>query len=184
MVRLREHMRNHLADLALVNPTDNVLRFPESPCLATEEGAEAVDLVFQAADMIRGIEDRAAAIATRARNLIEDAIQKLLLAETRNQELETEQRVAEARINEANLRIRETEDELNRAKLRIAAVESQLSAAELYARTAERRACEAKDALLGIEDAVRTQLLRRKKGTAHQFDGGLSSSERRWARFG
>jgi chromosome segregation ATPase len=167
MAWLREHMRNHIADSASIDPTEKVLRFPNaSPRSAMIDGAAALDLIYQAAEIIRGIEDRAIAIEARARTLIEDAVKKLQLADIRIQSLETERRAAEARMNEDSVRIQEAEKALKRAESRIAAAEAQLSEAELCARTAETRASEAEKALIRIEDAIRTQLLGQRRAAS------------------
>jgi chromosome segregation ATPase len=140
-------------------PTDNsgtidepekVLQFPPAP--STEDrGKAALELVHRAADVIRGVEERAAAVEAHARSLAEDAVEKLRLANDRIQSLEAERRAAEARAQEA-------EDALKRAASRIAIVEDQLSRAERLTRTAETRANETEKALIRVEDAVRTLL--------------------------
>ena len=153
MVDLRRHMREHIANSDLMDQTEKVLRFPKGSEGATEDdGEEALKLVYRAAEVIRAIESRAAAVEARTRTLAEDAIEKLQHAENHIRLLETEQREAEERI-------REVENALQLSELRIASVENQLSQAELRTRTAEKRASEAERSLKRIEDAIRTHLL-------------------------
>jgi hypothetical protein len=162
---LREHMRDHIANRRPIESTEKVLRFPSTfPSATTVEDAQrALDLVCQAAELIRGIEDRASAIEARARDLVEQAVEKLQLAENRIQLLETERRAAEACISDAGVKIRETEQALQQAELRIASAEAQLCQTELRAKAAETQADDAKKALLRIEDAIRTQLLGQRR---------------------
>jgi chromosome segregation ATPase len=127
------------------------------------EGVSAVDLVYQAAEMIKGVQDHAGEIEARAEELVRRAIAKLQASDTRIQSLEIERRASEAALNEATARIQEVEKVLARAQSRIAASESQLSAADLRARTAEARANEAEKALIRIEDAIRSQLLEKTR---------------------
>ena len=89
---LREHMRNHIAGAASTaptdaKPTDKVLNFRRSsPGPAKGEAMAAVNLVYQAADMISGLQDRATQIEARAGELVKRAIEKLHIAEARIQE--------------------------------------------------------------------------------------------------
>ena len=59
---LREHMRNHV-DTASIEPTEKVLNFRPAPAGPPKsQETEAVELVYQAADVIRGAQDRAAQV--------------------------------------------------------------------------------------------------------------------------
>jgi chromosome segregation ATPase len=146
MAWLRQHLRGLSDDAGPIERTEKILPFPDPPARSPEDrGQETLELVHRAAEVIRGIEDR-------ARSLAEDAIEQLQLANNRIQSLEAERRAAEARIQE-------TEDALKRATSRIAAAEEQLAQAERIARAAETRAVETEKALVRIEDAVRTRLL-------------------------
>jgi hypothetical protein len=167
MAWIRGHMRDHIANSDSIDQTDKVLRFRNSPAFSTEnEGEAALDLIYQAAEVIRGIEDRANTTEARAQCLAQDAIEKLQLAENRIQSLETERRAAEACVSEASVKIRETEKALNQAESRIEAAENQLSQTELRARIAETRAGEAEKALIRIEEAIRTQLLGQRRAAS------------------
>jgi chromosome segregation ATPase len=151
MAWLRQHPRAHTDHAGPIDQTEKVLRFPDTPARSPEDrGQAALELVYRAADAIRGMEDRAQSIA-------EDAVEKLQLASNRIQALEAERRAAEARIHEA-------EETLKRAASRIAVAEERLAQAERIARAAETRASEAEKALIRIEDAVRTRLLGQRRG--------------------
>ena len=157
---LREHMRNHIDGAASIEPTEKVLNFRRAPAgPAQSQDTEAVDLVHQAAEVVRGAQDRAAKIEARAEDLVKRAIEKLQIAENRIRSAEVEQQAAETGLNEAGARIHMAEKALQRAQARIATAEAQLSAAEVRARTAEARAAEAEKALRRIEHAIRTQIL-------------------------
>jgi chromosome segregation ATPase len=146
MAWLRQHLRAHTDNAASIEQSDKVLRFPDAPArLPEERGQAAVELIYRAAEAVRGVEDR-------ARSIAEDAVGKLQLANDRIQVLEAERRAAEVRIQEA-------EEALKRAAARIAVAEDRLVQAEQHAKSAETRASEAEKALMRIEDAVRTRLL-------------------------
>jgi adenylosuccinate lyase len=94
-------------------PTERVGALPSA---ATTDGGAAVDFVRRAAEVIKGMEDRANEIekyAEYARGIVGEAIEKLQLAEKRIEELEAKQRVSEAAISEANVKIREVEEASN-----------------------------------------------------------------------
>jgi chromosome segregation ATPase len=146
MAWLRQHLRAHTDNATSVEQGDKVLRFPDpSARLPEERGQAALELIYRAAEAVRGVEDR-------ARSIAEDAVGKLQLANDRIQVLEAERRAAEVRIQEA-------EEALKRAAARIAVAEDRLVQAERHAKAAEMRASEAEKALMRIEDAVRTRLL-------------------------
>jgi chromosome segregation ATPase len=152
MAWLRQHLRGQSDDAGPIERTDKILQFPDAPPRSPEDrGKETLDLVHRAAEVIRGIEDR-------ARGLAEDAVEQLQLANTRIHALEAERRAAETRAQDA-------EDALKRAASRIAAAENQLAQAERIARAADMRANETEKALIRIEDAVRTRLLGQRRAS-------------------
>jgi hypothetical protein len=102
------------------------------------DGQSAIDLVYQAAEVVGNMQDHARQTEIRAQTLCRNAIEKLRLAETR----------ADA-----------AENSLNLAESRIASAEARLCAAELRAKSAETRARELDQALTLIEKAIRTRLL-------------------------
>jgi hypothetical protein len=118
---------------------ENVLAFPR---VRTEpvrnDGQSAIDLVYQAAEVVGNMQDHARQTEIRAQTLCRNAIEKLRLAETRTDA---------------------AENALNLAESRIASAEARLCAAELRAKSAETRARELDQALTLIEKAIRTRLL-------------------------
>jgi chromosome segregation ATPase len=141
--------------VGIIDQSDKIVQFPDAPARSPEDrGQEALELVYRAAEAIRGMEDR-------ARGIAEDAVEKLQAANHRIQALEGERRAAEVRIQEA-------EDALKRAASRIAAAEDRLAQAERIARAAEARATEAEKALIRIEDAVRTRLLGQRRAAGNR----------------
>ena len=160
MAWLGEQRRNHLANSVSIEPREKVLRFPDAPrSAARSEGEAALDLVDQAAEMIMRIEADAAAVEVRARSLVQDAVEKLQLAESRIQSLEAGRRKAEQRIHEANARAQEAEEGLKEAQSHAAAMEAELCAMEMRVKGAEARADETKQVLVRVEEAIRTRLL-------------------------
>lgn len=169
MAWLRKNMRDHVASSRSVDPEKKVLKFPSAlPRSESDESDAAVALVYQAAEAIRGIEDRATASEARAQGLVQDAAEKLQAAENRIRVLEVERRAAHASLNEATLKIQEAQKAVEQAALRIAVAESALSEADLRARTAETRAGDAEKALGRIELAIRTHLLGQRQAPYNQ----------------
>jgi hypothetical protein len=65
---LREHMREHITSEAPIEPAENILDFPPRPSLVpVHEAPAALDLVSEAAEVIRGIQDRAVETETRTK---------------------------------------------------------------------------------------------------------------------
>src|SRR4051794_29755626 len=92
---LREHMRMHLT--ASIVHAENVVNFQrDAPNSSENESIAALNLVDQAADMIKGIQHHARHIEAYARNFIDHALDRLELAERRIKSMETEQQAAEA----------------------------------------------------------------------------------------
>ena len=118
---------------------ENVVAFPRGRIGRTRnEGQSALDLVYQAAEVVASLQDRARQIEARAQSLCRDAVEKLRLAERRTEA---------------------AENALNVAESRVASAEARLTAAELRASKAENRARELDQALTQIEQAIKTRLL-------------------------
>ena len=115
-----------------------VLAFPRRNEAVKNDGQSAIDLVYQAAEVVGNLHHNARETEIRAQTLCRTAHEKLRLAERR----------AES-----------AENALNLAESRIASAEAKLSAAELNAKKAETRARELEQALTLIEEAIRTILL-------------------------
>lgn len=143
-----------------IEPSEGVLRFPSSPpSAATRSCGDALDLVYQAAEVIKGVENQATEAERRARDIAEKALQKLQVAENRIQELETELDTAKACINEARVKIKEADEAAKIERGRLEAADRKLCQIEMRARTAEAQAKENANAVLRIEEAIRTQIL-------------------------
>jgi hypothetical protein len=118
---------------------ENVLAFPRRRTKPIRnDGQSAIDLVYQAAEVVGNMRDHARQTEFRAQTLCRRAIEKLRLAERRTEA---------------------AENALNLAESRIASAEARLSAAELRAKNAETKARELDQALTLIEEAIRTRLL-------------------------
>jgi chromosome segregation ATPase len=140
--------------------SDDVLSFRRDPAnLSKERDAAAIEMVYQAASLIKEIEHRAADTDMRAQALVACAFEKLELAERRMYAADEELHTIQASIDEANLRLHEIEGALGDAESCIVSTEANLAAAEQRADAAEMRADEARAALVRIENAIRTHLL-------------------------
>jgi hypothetical protein len=137
---------------ASVRRDDNDLRFPRS----LNAGETALDLVYQAADVFRGIEERAQAAEARADALCKNASEKVRLAEMR---VEAAERAQRELIIAADQRLQDASRALEQAQARIDAQQDQLTACEFRAQAAEADAGEARQALALVEEAIRRRLL-------------------------
>jgi hypothetical protein len=165
-------MRDHIANSGVVDSATNILNFRRSPNSELNPGAAALDLVYQAAELIGNVDNYAAERQARAETLARQAIEKLKIADARVLSAETEVRAANAEIKEfsermekeISIRMQEVEKLMEQANSSMAAAEAQLSAAEQRARNAEVRANEAESALRRVEEALRTQILQKNLG--------------------
>ena len=139
---------------ASVGGDETVLNFPPPP--APDKGATALDLVYQAADVFRSMEEHARETEARAQSLCATALEGLRLAEMRAKAAERAQR--ELLIN-AEQKLQEASRALEKAHSRIEAQEDKLTALELRAQAAETDARQAKEALALVEEAIRRRLL-------------------------
>jgi hypothetical protein len=139
---------------ASVGRDENVLGF--SPASAADTGATALDLVYQAADVFRGMEDHARETEARAQSLCTSALERLRLAEVR---AEAAERVQRDFIITAERKLHDACRALQQAQSCIEAQKDKLTAAELRAEVAEAEARQAKEALALVEEAIRKRLL-------------------------
>jgi len=137
---------------ASVRRDDNVLPFPRP----LNDGATALDLVYQAADVFRAIEERAQATEARAHALCKAASEKVRLAEMRAEAAERAQREL---IIAADQRLQDASRALEQAQARIDAQQDELTGCEFRAQAAEADAREARQALALVEEAIRRRLL-------------------------
>jgi hypothetical protein len=142
---------------APIRPKDRVMRLPGATPTAETRGDDTavLDLVYQAAEVIKGIENRATEIERTS-------YQQLQLKERRIEELETELRTAQALINETRIKLKESDEVARADRARLEAAEKRLSEFEIRAKTAEAQARENANAVFRIEEAIRTQLLAKR----------------------
>jgi DNA repair ATPase RecN len=158
--RLRTRLERQFPIVRHSEDTASTSPVPVARRLATSgDGGKALDLVYHAAEVLRGIEERASETERRAKNIAEKAIERLEFAEKRIAELETEKAATEASVTEACAKIHQTEDALSLERSRLQAAEDRMAQIELRAKGAEKRAQESETALIRIEEAIRTQLL-------------------------
>ena len=139
---------------ASVGGDEDVLSFP-SP-LTPDKGATALDLVYQAADVFRGMEKHARETEARAQSLCTSALERLRLAEMRAEAAERAQREL---IVTAERKLQHACRALEQAQSCIEAQKDKLTAVELRAEVAEAEARQAKEALVLVEEAIRKRLL-------------------------
>jgi|SRR5271165_7020406 len=140
---------------ASVGGDENVLTF--SPPPGPDKGATALDLVYQAADVFRNMEEHARETEARAQSLCTSALERLRLAEMRAEAAERAQR--ELLITTEH-KLQDVCRALEQAQSCIEAKKDKLTAVELRAEVAEAEARKAKEALVLVEEAIRKRLLR------------------------
>jgi chromosome segregation ATPase len=163
---LGQHMRDFIGNSASIDSPQNILNFPGAP--APYDGSAALDLISQATKAIRGIQDRAFETETRAKTLVERAIEKVRLTEARIKSAETARIAAEENLCKVSAKLREAERELARTESRIANAEIQLTNAEQRIREAEMRAINSEKAVKQIEQAIVNQLVGLERGLTRQ----------------
>jgi chromosome segregation ATPase len=139
---------------ASVGRDENVLSFARSS--VPDSGATALNLVYQAADVFRGMQDHARDTEARAQSLCKSALERIRFAEMRAEAAERAQRET---IIEAECKLQDASRALSEAQSRIQAAEDRLTAVEFRAQAAEAEAREAKQALALVEEAIRRRLL-------------------------
>jgi hypothetical protein len=139
---------------ASVGGDESLLSFPPPP--APDKGATALDLVYQAADVFRSMEEHARETEARAQSLCTNALERLRLAEMRAEAAERAQREL---IITAERKLQDACRALEQAQSCIEAQKDKLTAAELRAEVAEAETRQAKEALMLVEEAIRRRLL-------------------------
>jgi hypothetical protein len=139
---------------ASVGRGENVLSFarPTIP----DSGTTALNLVYQAAEVFRSMEDHARETEARAQSLCRSAVERLEFA---NQRTEAAERARHELITETECKLQDASRALRLAQSRIVAAEDQLTAMEYRAQAAEAEAREAKQSLALVEEAIRRRLL-------------------------
>src|SRR5271169_1220327 len=93
-----------------VGSAENILRLRCPPNSETSPGAAVLNLICQAADLVRGIDDDAAERQARAETLAKQAIEKLEIAEARARSAESGRLAAEAETKEFSDRLQKVEN--------------------------------------------------------------------------
>jgi hypothetical protein len=120
-------------------PDENVMAFPRSRIdPVRNDGQSAIDLVYQAAEVVSNVHDQARRMELHAQTLCKTALEKLRFAERRAESAEKALNISESRIASAEVR---------------------LCAAEQRAKKAETMARELDQALSLVEEAIKTRLL-------------------------
>jgi chromosome segregation ATPase len=136
-----------------IEPSEGVLRFLRTPpSAATRVCGDALGLVYQAAEIIKGIENQANEAEKQARD-----------AENRVQELETELELARTFIKETRVKLKEADEAAKVERSRLEAADRKLCQLEMRARTAEAQARENANAVLRIQEAIRSQLVANRR---------------------
>ena len=129
-------------------------------------GSTALDLVYQAAELLNDIEQRAYETETRSKALCASAAERIRLAEARANSAEHAKREM---ITEVDAKLQAASRALMQAEVQINAAEDKATAAEVRAELAETRAREALEALALVEGAIRKQLLRTNSSSPENF---------------
>ena len=132
---------------------ENVLSFvrPSEPDL----GANALNLVYQAAEVFSDMEARARETEARAQSMCRAATERVLSAEARSEAADRKRREI---ITEAECKLQDASRALRQAGLQITAAEDRATASEVRAQVAEAKAREAIEALALVEEAIRKRL--------------------------
>jgi DNA repair exonuclease SbcCD ATPase subunit len=149
---LRHHMRDHLSNVRPFPASERATYTGIGGNLPSAPRTEAFELIEAAADLIKGIEDQSAAVETRARALADRASDELKASRNRIEALEFDCNKLIAFAAESKDRALTAEQSLQEAQTRIAVLEAQVAAAE-------RRAGEAEQMLVRVEDAIRSEIL-------------------------
>ena len=166
----RAYMDDTRPKTSAANSEDNIMNFGLAPYPAKNPGAAALDLVYQAAELIGDVDNYAAERQARAEALATQALEKLKVADDRVRAADSARRAAEAGMQEfsdrvekqLNGRVQELEKEMERLVPRLASTEGQLAAALQRAKAAELRAKEAENALKRVEETIRTKILEKR----------------------
>jgi chromosome segregation ATPase len=144
-------------DASLSN-LENLLDFTRSS--PSDHGGTVLNLVFQAAKLLSGLEEQVREAEARSQSMCKSAAERAELAEKR---LEIAEKARRDVINHAERRLQDASRALTNAEARIAAAEDKVIALEFRAQSAEAQLHEAKQALVQVEEAIRERLLNEKK---------------------
>jgi hypothetical protein len=136
-------------------PRGNVQEFP-SAATGPDEASAALDLVYQAADAFRGLQERARETEARAQSLCQQASERVRQAEMRAEAAERAYRELMVAVDQ---KLKDAYRALEQAQANVGAQMDKQVAAEFRAQRAEVEAREVKRALDLVEDAIRRKLL-------------------------
>jgi hypothetical protein len=128
----------------------------EPPSAPKSDGATALDLVHQAAEIFKGMENHARETEARAQAVCDDLAEKLRLAEKQRDAAERGRREV---VNELNGKLQDVSRALQQAQSRIVGAEERTVAAEYRAQAAEAQLYRANQELAAVEEAIRKRLL-------------------------
>ncbi|MDB5577789.1 MAG: hypothetical protein JWR80_2965 [Bradyrhizobium sp.] len=126
------------------------------PPAPKNDGATALDLVHQAAEIFKGMENHARETEARAQAVCESLAEKLRLAENQRDAAERGRREV---VNELNGKLQDVSRALQQAQSRIVGAEERTVAAEYHAQAAEAKLYRANQELAAVEEAIRKRLL-------------------------
>jgi DNA repair exonuclease SbcCD ATPase subunit len=165
MERPRQHSYNGPDESASTELSEKIVPRPT----VQDEGTAALELVHQAVELIRNLEDRATDAEARAQVIAQQTVDDLEFAKRRVHSAVAQREAALAALEEANVQVQEIEEALRRAESLLADNEVQLSTAELRANTAETRASEKENELMSVEAAIRVHLLDGRPGASRDL---------------
>lgn len=110
MAWFKKHTPFVFAEATMNGPQQNIVKFPRVPSDVTPRETELVALIAQAADVIRGIEERQDQIEQRHTRLTRDAEDRLQHAQSEIAAYEVQLALAEERARKAEARATELED--------------------------------------------------------------------------
>lgn len=134
---------------------ENIVSLAAHPA-PRNDGATALDLVHQAAEIFKGMENHARETEARAKSVCEDLADKLRLAEKQKDAAERARREV---VNELNGKLQDVSRALQQAQSRIMGAEERTVAAEFRAQAAEAKLYRANQELAAVEEAIRKRLL-------------------------
>ncbi|MDO9061572.1 MAG: hypothetical protein Q7U92_21480 [Bradyrhizobium sp.] len=127
-----------------------------APSATRDSGATALDLVHQAAEIFKGMENQAREAEARSQAVCDSLAEKLRLAEKQRDAADHARREV---VNEMNGKLEEVSRALQQAQSRIRGAEERTVAAEYRAQAAEAKLYKANQELAAVEEAIRKRLL-------------------------
>ena len=127
------------------------------PTQPSDSATVALEMVSEAAEAIRCLEEQSAEAVRRARELASSIIKQLESTEARAEHAEVAQQQSEVEVRELSAALARTQADLDIARRQLA-VEERVRLTEAEATEAQQRAMEANAAIEKIVGAIRSQL--------------------------